>query len=160
MGSISKSAPRVLGIATAAALVISASACSSSKSSGSASGGKSGGSFTYWSMWRADEPQGKAIKAAAEQFTAATGVKVDLQFVGGVGRNPGGGLPRQAGAAAGDGEEVAAEVDGEVVRSRRGHRCRRLPFRGGGRSVQGVASLEADSARVDSRTTRRVASST
>lgn len=41
-----------------------------------------GGSLTYWSMWEVTEPQGQAIKAATEKFTADTGVKVDLQFKG------------------------------------------------------------------------------
>lgn len=41
-----------------------------------------GGSLVYWSMWEATEPQGKVIKAAAEQFTADTGIAVDLQFKG------------------------------------------------------------------------------
>ncbi len=41
-----------------------------------------GGSLVYWSMWESTEPQGKVIKAAADQFTADTGITVDLQFKG------------------------------------------------------------------------------
>ena len=41
-----------------------------------------GGSLVYWSMWEATEPQGKAIQAAVDQFTADTGISVDLQFKG------------------------------------------------------------------------------
>jgi ABC-type glycerol-3-phosphate transport system substrate-binding protein len=85
MGSTSKTATRVLGIATAAALALTASACSSGKSSSGAaagSGAKGGGSFTYWSMWRADEPQATVLKQAIADFTAATGTKVDVQWVG------------------------------------------------------------------------------
>lgn len=40
------------------------------------------GSLVYWSMWESTEPQGQAIKAAVEKFTADTGVAVDLQFKG------------------------------------------------------------------------------
>ena len=36
----------------------------------------------YWSMWESTEPQGQAIAAAVEKFTAETGIKVDLQFKG------------------------------------------------------------------------------
>ena len=41
-----------------------------------------GGSLVYWSMWEATEPQGQAIQAAVDQFTADTGISVDLQFKG------------------------------------------------------------------------------
>ena len=41
-----------------------------------------GGSLVYWSMWEATEPQGQAIQAAVDKFTADTGVSVDLQFKG------------------------------------------------------------------------------
>lgn len=40
------------------------------------------GSLVYWSMWESTEPQGQAIQLAVDQFTADTGVKVDLQFKG------------------------------------------------------------------------------
>lgn len=40
------------------------------------------GGLVYWSMWEATEPQGQAIKAAVEKFTADTGISVDLQFKG------------------------------------------------------------------------------
>ncbi|MGW4244675.1 ABC transporter substrate-binding protein [Nocardia sp. NPDC004722] len=38
--------------------------------------------LTYWSMWRPEEPQAQVIKDAAEKFTAATGIKVKLEFSG------------------------------------------------------------------------------
>ncbi len=41
-----------------------------------------GGSLVYWSMWEATEPQGQAIQAAVDKFTADTGISVDLQFKG------------------------------------------------------------------------------
>lgn len=44
--------------------------------------GGDGGSLVYWSMWEATEPQGQAIQAAVDKFTADTGVTVDLQFKG------------------------------------------------------------------------------
>lgn len=42
----------------------------------------SGDGLVYWSMWEATEPQGQAIQAAVDQFTADTGISVDLQFKG------------------------------------------------------------------------------
>jgi len=86
MGSSTGRGPRLLAIATAAVLAVGVSACSSSKSGSSSSGsggsGKSGGSFSYWSMWRQDEPQAKVIQAAVNQFTADTGIKVDVEWTG------------------------------------------------------------------------------
>lgn len=67
-----------LAVATVAAFALAVSACGGSSGD---SGAKSS-SFTYWSMWRADEPQGKAIKTALDQFTADTGIKVKVQFIG------------------------------------------------------------------------------
>ncbi|GAA1963105.1 ABC transporter substrate-binding protein [Catenulispora subtropica] len=87
MGSTTGRGPRLLAIATAAVLAVGVSACSSSKSDKPASGtgdaaAKSGGSFSYWSMWRKDEPQAKVIQAAIDQFTADTGIKVDVEWTG------------------------------------------------------------------------------
>ncbi|MEY9855249.1 ABC-type glycerol-3-phosphate transport system substrate-binding protein [Catenulispora sp. GAS73] len=85
MGSSTGRGPRLLAITTAAVLAVGVSACSSSKSSsssGSSGSGKSGGSFSYWSMWRQDEPQAKVIQAAITQFTADTGIKVNVEWTG------------------------------------------------------------------------------
>ena len=41
-----------------------------------------GSGLVYWSMWEATEPQGQAIQAAVDKFTADTGIAVDLQFKG------------------------------------------------------------------------------
>lgn len=38
--------------------------------------------FTYWSMWTADEPQGKVLQKAFKCFQEKTGVKVDVQWLG------------------------------------------------------------------------------
>ncbi|GLZ40089.1 ABC transporter substrate-binding protein [Actinokineospora sp. NBRC 105648] len=38
--------------------------------------------FTYWSMWTADEPQGKVLSKAIRCFTDKTGVKVNVQWLG------------------------------------------------------------------------------
>lgn len=38
--------------------------------------------FSYWSMWTADEPQGKVLKHAFDCFTQKTGVKVNVQWFG------------------------------------------------------------------------------
>lgn len=40
------------------------------------------GSFTYWSMWNEGEPQQKVLAQAIEDFTAETGIEVDVQWVG------------------------------------------------------------------------------
>ena len=47
-----------------------------------AGGAESSDTLVYWSMWEATEPQGQAIQAAVDAYTAETGVKVDLQFKG------------------------------------------------------------------------------
>ncbi len=41
-----------------------------------------GSELVYWSMWEATEPQGQAIQAAVDKFTADTGISVNLQFKG------------------------------------------------------------------------------
>ncbi|MEY9874593.1 ABC-type glycerol-3-phosphate transport system substrate-binding protein [Streptacidiphilus sp. MAP12-33] len=76
-----RTATRLVGVATAVALAFGASACGSSGGS-SAGGTSAGGSFSYWSMWRADEPQAQVLKQAAADFTAQTGIKVNIDFVG------------------------------------------------------------------------------
>lgn len=42
----------------------------------------SGESLVYWSMWDAAEPQAQAISQSIENFTAKTGIAVDVQFKG------------------------------------------------------------------------------
>lgn len=63
------------------AATTAAEADSGSDSSEAAPAGD-GGSLVYWSMWEATEPQGQAIQEAVNQFTADTGIAVDLQFKG------------------------------------------------------------------------------
>ncbi|QFU90015.1 ABC transporter substrate-binding protein [Amycolatopsis sp. YIM 10] len=38
--------------------------------------------LTYWSMWTADEPQGKVLQKAMRCFTEKTGVKVNVEWLG------------------------------------------------------------------------------
>ncbi|GLW78396.1 ABC transporter substrate-binding protein [Actinokineospora globicatena] len=38
--------------------------------------------FTYWSMWNADEPQGRVLSKAIRCFTDKTGVKVNVLWLG------------------------------------------------------------------------------
>jgi raffinose/stachyose/melibiose transport system substrate-binding protein len=66
---------------TAAVLVMAAAvpACSSSTSSGAAADSKT---FSYWSMWKEDEPQAAVIKEALAKYKAATGVTVTVQWHG------------------------------------------------------------------------------
>ena len=77
-GRTSKTTTRFLGIATAAALALGVTACSSSTTTAD---GK-GGSFTYWSMWSKDEPQAKVLQAAITAFTAKTGITVNVTWAG------------------------------------------------------------------------------
>ncbi|WP_441246995.1 ABC transporter substrate-binding protein [Kitasatospora sp. McL0602] len=73
---------RVLATAAVTALALGATACGSDAGTGTAKDAKSGGSFAYWSMWRADEPQAKVLKAALDQFQTDTGIKVDVTWTG------------------------------------------------------------------------------
>lgn len=66
---------------TTAAATTAAPAGDSGKTDAAAPAGD-GSSLVYWSMWEATEPQGQAIQAAVDQFTADTGISVDLQFKG------------------------------------------------------------------------------
>ncbi|MCG7203557.1 ABC transporter substrate-binding protein [Streptomyces arenae] len=68
----------VLGAVLATAAGLTAAGCGS----GSTSSGDGESSFTYWSMWKQDEPQAKVLKAAIAQFTKDTGVKVSVQWKG------------------------------------------------------------------------------
>ncbi|MFJ2865806.1 ABC transporter substrate-binding protein [Kitasatospora sp. NPDC087314] len=78
MNSKTKTARRVVGVATAVVLAAGASACGS----GGTGGGAKAGGFTYWSMWRAGEPQAKVIQAAIDRFQSDTGIKVDVTWAG------------------------------------------------------------------------------
>lgn len=49
---------------------------------GAESAKKTSANLVYWTMWNEAEPQGQVIAEAVEAFTAATGVKVDVQFNG------------------------------------------------------------------------------
>ena len=82
MGRYSKTTARFLGIGMAAALAVGVTACSSSDGSTTAAGGKSGGSFTYWSMWNKDEPQAKVLQSSINAFEKATGITVNVDWVG------------------------------------------------------------------------------
>ncbi|WP_329191567.1 ABC transporter substrate-binding protein [Streptomyces sp. NBC_01435] len=62
---------------TVGALALSVGACG--KKNGSAASDEE---IVYTSSWGADEPQGKLIRSIADDFTKATGTKVDLKFVG------------------------------------------------------------------------------
>ncbi|QKW07616.1 carbohydrate ABC transporter substrate-binding protein [Streptomyces sp. NA04227] len=59
-----------------AALSLTLTAC------GGDSGAGDSDRFTYWSMYKEDEPRAKVIKDAAAAFTAETGIKVDVVFQG------------------------------------------------------------------------------
>lgn len=69
---------------TGAALVMAATvpACSSSTSTGAAGASGDAKSFTYWSMWKEDEPQAAVIREALASYKAATGVTVSVEWHG------------------------------------------------------------------------------
>ncbi|MGW0811649.1 ABC transporter substrate-binding protein [Streptomyces viridiviolaceus] len=67
----------VLATALAATAGLTATACGA----GSAAGG-GGDSFTYWSMWKQNEPQAKVLQTAIKEFTNDTGVEVSVQWKG------------------------------------------------------------------------------
>ncbi|MFI6595844.1 extracellular solute-binding protein [Nonomuraea sp. NPDC050536] len=68
--------PKVTAVLAAGALALTA--CGG----GGGSDSKGGGEFTYWSMWKENEPQAKVIKAAIDKFSKETGTKVDVEWQG------------------------------------------------------------------------------
>ncbi|WP_327091496.1 extracellular solute-binding protein [Nonomuraea sp. NBC_01738] len=77
-----KGTARLLAAGVVACLALTACGSGDSGDKGSSASGKGGGEFTYWSMWRADEPQAKVIKAAIDKFQAETGTKVTVEWQG------------------------------------------------------------------------------
>ncbi|MFE0677811.1 ABC transporter substrate-binding protein [Streptomyces sp. NPDC058867] len=67
----------VLGAVLAAAAGLTTAGCGSAATSTG-----DGSSFTYWSMWKQNEPQAKVVQAAITQFTKDTGIKVSVQWKG------------------------------------------------------------------------------
>ncbi len=67
---------------TAAQEAATAAPAADNSQGGAAEQAGDGSGLVYWSMWEATEPQGQAIQAAVDQFTADTGISVDLQFKG------------------------------------------------------------------------------
>jgi len=65
-----------------AALSLTAACSTSTTGSGTASAGGTGGSLTYWSMWKEGEPQQKVLAADITAFTAQTGIAVNVQWQG------------------------------------------------------------------------------
>ena len=82
------------GLATAVAAVMLTSACGnkvgggSKPAAGAASGGdllalaKAEGEVDYYETWGEGEPQNKIFKAEADEFTAKTGIKVNIKVLG------------------------------------------------------------------------------
>jgi ABC-type glycerol-3-phosphate transport system substrate-binding protein len=68
-------------IGAAAVLGIVLSGCTTSGGPSSTDGADDS-SFTYWSMWNQNEPQAQILSSAIDQFTADTGIHVDVQWQG------------------------------------------------------------------------------
>lgn len=68
---------RLVTGALAALTVAALTACG-----GAAGDGASDKKLIYWSMWSEGEGQQQAIAAALEEFTAETGIEVDVQWIG------------------------------------------------------------------------------
>ncbi|MFJ7949600.1 ABC transporter substrate-binding protein [Streptomyces sp. NPDC096354] len=77
-GSARISRRAVLAAALATTVGLTAAACSD----GASATGGGGDSFTYWSMWKQNEPQATVLQAAITQFTKDTGIKVSIQWKG------------------------------------------------------------------------------
>ncbi|WP_027346939.1 ABC transporter substrate-binding protein [Hamadaea tsunoensis] len=78
MGNTAKKTGRLVALAAAACVAMTLTACGGT----SADDAKDGGGFTYWSMWREEEPQAKVLKAALDQFQKDTGITVTVQWTG------------------------------------------------------------------------------
>lgn len=70
---------KLSALALVGALALSVVGCASSQ--GSPQGG-SGGTLTYWSMWKEGEAQQKVLASAIADFTKETGVTVKVQWQG------------------------------------------------------------------------------
>ncbi|MCZ0978615.1 extracellular solute-binding protein [Streptomyces diastatochromogenes] len=88
---------RVTAFALLGALALTTTACGK-KNGGDAASGEEANSFSYTATWGADEPQAKIFQAAIADFTAQTGVKVDVKWMG---RNGTDGLPTEMAAGRG-----------------------------------------------------------
>lgn len=64
----------------AASLLLSG--CGSLIAGGGSNASAGAKSFTYWSSWSEGEPQQKVLAKAIKEFTADTGITVDVQWVG------------------------------------------------------------------------------
>ena len=69
---------KLSALALISALALSATGCAA----GADGGQDSGGTLTYWSMWKEGEAQQKVLAAAIADFTAETGITVDVQWQG------------------------------------------------------------------------------
>ncbi|MFF8444126.1 extracellular solute-binding protein [Streptomyces californicus] len=63
------------------ALALGTTACGK-KSGGDSADGEKAKSFSYTSTWGKDEPQAKIFRTAIDDFTAQTGIKVDVKWMG------------------------------------------------------------------------------
>jgi raffinose/stachyose/melibiose transport system substrate-binding protein len=103
-----------VGVAASVAAVMLISACGVKNSGdkktdaaanvagdGFVAAAKAEGSVDYWSTWAQTEPQAKIFKAAADDFTAKTGIKVNIKYLG---RDAAKNLPQDVAGA--DGPDV------------------------------------------------------
>lgn len=69
---------RLVAAATVPGVVAVSAACGPGDGVDSGDGTE----FTYWSMWRATEPQGQVLQSSIDQFTRDTGITVDVRWQG------------------------------------------------------------------------------
>ncbi|MFJ6698354.1 ABC transporter substrate-binding protein [Streptomyces sp. NPDC091272] len=82
MLSYRNSPRRAAAAAVAAALAVGSLAACGNSTPGGSGGSGDGRSLTYWSMWKQGEDQQKVLQRSIDEFTAKTGVKVDVQWAG------------------------------------------------------------------------------
>ncbi|MFD6278107.1 ABC transporter substrate-binding protein [Streptomyces sp. NPDC060209] len=81
-GSAAERSPHLTRRTLLAATLVAAVGLTTSACGAGATAQGDGKSFTYWSMWKQNEPQAKVLEAAIKQFTKDTGITVDVQWKG------------------------------------------------------------------------------
>ncbi len=73
---------RILCATVALALATALGGCTAIQRATGGNQASDASAFTYWSMWSEGEPQQQVLKKAIDEFTAETGVTVNVEWVG------------------------------------------------------------------------------